>query len=210
MTAIKAAAKAPKKVSLTYKAAHKKAQTQRNTAKAARRLNIKPCVSLTRPSDYKNNLTYWQFKGLQAALKSRRAKPVYVSQYDAVGYVPNEIVVASNVIVTALATKRASWVTYLTSVWVNYDTLGIKKHAKKGSTAAKGTGKYVGKQYGVNYPKFGGVVYELWQFFDSELSKGNEVNGKLVKAHCLAHGLNTTTGSCQLFAWRKYQARLNA
>lgn len=189
-----ATSKATKPVKLSYKAAHQKAQSQRNAAKAARKLQVKPCVSLARPSGYKNNLAYWSSLGLKMALKANRVKPVYISQYDAVGYVPNEVVAVSGVFYPVLTR-------------VNYGLLGIKKHAKK---AAKGAGAYVGKQYGVNYPKPGGVIYDLWQFFDSELAKGIEVNGKLVKAHCIANGLNTTTGSCQLFAWRKYQARLTA
>lgn len=187
-----------KPVKLSYKAAHVKAQATRNTAKQARKLQVKPRVSLTRPSDYKNNLSYWQFKCLQAALKANCVKAVYVNQYDALGYVPNEIVPVSGVI-------------QHDKTRVNYALLTGKNHAaKKATSAAKGSGAYVGKQYGVNYPKPGGVVYELWQFFDAELAKGHDVNGKLVKAHCVANGLNTTTGSCQLFAWRKYQARLTA
>jgi hypothetical protein len=186
---------------LSYKAAHVKAQTARNVAKQARRLQVKPRVNLTRPSGYKNNLNYWQGLTHEKALKLYADKPVYISQYETIGFVPNELVTVSGII-------------QHDKTRVNYDLLGIKKHVKKavkiGSTAAKGSGAYVGKAYGVNYPKAGGVVYDLWQFFDNELAKGNEVNGKLVKAHCVNNNLNTTTGSCQLFAWRKYQARLNA
>jgi hypothetical protein len=193
MTTSKAKAK---KVNFGYKAAHQKAQAQRNVAKQARRLQVKPSVSLTRPSEYKNNLAYWSSLSLKMALKSSRVKPVYTHN----GILPNEVVAVS-VVIQHDKTR------------VDYTLLGIKQHAKKaakGSTAAKGSGAYVGKAYGVNYPKAGGVVFDLWQFFDNELAKGNEVNGKIVKAHCIANCLNTTTGSCQLFAWRKYQARLNA
>jgi hypothetical protein len=190
-----------KKVNFSYKAAHQKAQQSRNVAKNARKLQVKPRVNLTRASDYKNNLAYWSSLSLKAALKANRVKPAYVSQYDALGYVPNELVSVSAVF-------------QHDKTLVNYTLLCGKKHAKKaaksGVSAAKGSGAYVGKAYGVNYPKAGGVVFDLWQFFDNELAKGNDVNGKLVKAHCIANSLNTTTGSCQLFAWRKYQARLNA
>jgi hypothetical protein len=185
---------------LSYKSAHVKAQQSRNVAKAARRLQVKPRVNLTRANGYKNGLAYWQKLAHEKALKLYADKPVYISQYNSLGYVPNEIVAISTVIEHDKAR-------------VNYGSLGIKKHAKKavkGSTAAKGSGAYVGKQYGLNYPKAGGVVFDLWQFFDNELAKCNEVNGKLVKAHCIANGLNTTTGSCQLFAWRKYINRLTA
>jgi hypothetical protein len=198
MTTSKATAKS---VKLSYTIAHKKAQAARDVAKNARKLQIKPRVNLTRASDYKNNLNYWQGLGLKMALKSSRVKPVYVSQYESLGYVPNEIIAIGAVF-------------QHDKTLVNYALLCGKKATKKavktGSSAAKGSGAYVGKAYGVNYPKAGGVVYDLWQFFDAELAKGNEVNGKLVKAHCIANCLNTTTGSCQLFAWRKYQARLNA
>jgi hypothetical protein len=189
-----------KKVTLSYKAAHVKAQTARTVAKNARKLQVKPRINLTRASDYKNNLNYWQGLTHEKALKLYTDKPVYVSQYESLGYVPNEIIAIGAVF-------------QHDKTLVNYGLLSGKKHAKKsGKTGktTKGTGAYVGKEYGVNYPKQGGVVYDLWQFFDNELAKGNEVNGKLVKAHCIANCLNTTTGSCQLFAWRKYQARLNA
>lgn len=186
-----------KKVTLTYKAAHVKAQAARNAAQAARKLQVRPTVSLTRPQGYKSGLVYWQKLAHEKALKLYADKPAYTHD----GILPNEMIAVSDVFYPVLTR-------------VNFALLGIKKHAKKavksGSTAAKGSGAYVGKAYGVNYPKAGGVVYDLWQFFDSELSKGHEVNGKLVKAHCVTNGLNTTTGSCQLFAWRKYQARLTA
>jgi hypothetical protein len=199
MTERKATAKS---VKLSYKAAHQKAHQARNVAKNARKLQVKPRVKLTRPSDYKNNLTYWSSLSLKMALKSSRVKPVYVSQYDALGYVPNAVIAIGAVF-------------QHDKICVNYGLLSGKKHAKKAaksgvSAAKKGSGAYVGKQYGLNYPKAGGVVFDLWQFFDAELAKGHEVNGKLVKAHCVNNNLNTTTGSCQLFAWRKYQARLNA